>query len=655
MRIACTSFLTVFVALFALSVLEANELKSSLGQTVEDFTLKDYYGKTHSLSDYADMKVVVIYFTGTECPLAKLYAPRMERMSHEFEGQGVAILGINANRQDSITEVAAYAQKHGVTYPILKDTGNKIADRIGAERTPQVFVLDADRKIRYQGRIDGSYTFGFGVGFSAPQEKRRDMAEAVTELLAGKEVSIPLTEPKGCLIGRVRDVNENSQVTYSKHISRLFNDRCVKCHREGQIAPFSMANYEEVAGWGEMIAEVVREQRMPPWHADPKHGSFANEDTLTQDEKEMVFAWVDNGCPEGDRADLPAPPKFPGGYLMPREPDQVVYIADEPVDVMAEGVEPYRYYTVDPGFTEDKWVTMAECLPGNPAVVHHIIVFIVPPERTPEEKRAGELARQRRREASEAAARKNDGPLRERRQRGDRPDRDRDITGFGFLAGFAPGTRPMVLEPGYAKKVPAGSQLSFQMHYTPIGSPQKDRSGVGLVFTEREEVTHLLSTTATSNHDFVIPAGADNHQVIAEKTFSRDAQLISLFPHMHVRGKSFRYEVTYPDGQHEVLLDMPFYDFNWQTNYVFSEPKMIPKGTKFLCTALFDNSEDNLHNPDSTKDVRWGDQTWEEMMIGWHDIALPIGEFEQLVEESQERLKKLRKQRAEEAEAQSGD
>ncbi len=387
MRIACVNLMSLLLASLFVGGLAAEELASQVGQKINDFTLRDYYGKSHSLSDYDDQRIVIVYFTGTECPLAKLYAPRMERISQDYAGRGVKIIGINSNSQDSITEIAAYARRHGVTFPILKDPGNKIADQFGAERTPQVFVLDADRVIRYSGRIDGTYTFGAGVGFAAPQEKRLDMLEAVEDLLAGHEVRVPVTEPKGCYIGRVRDIKQDSQVTYSKQISRLFNERCVKCHREGQIGPFAMASYDEVAGWGEMISEVIRQQRMPPWHADPKHGSFANEDTLTKDEKQLVYTWVENGCPEGDPAELPEPPKFPSGFLLPRKPDQVIYIADEPVDVMAEGTEPYRYYTVDPGFTEDKWVKMAECLPGNPAVVHHIIVFVVPPERTPEERR----------------------------------------------------------------------------------------------------------------------------------------------------------------------------------------------------------------------------------------------------------------------------
>jgi len=601
----------------------ANDSNSSLGREIEDFTLSDFYGKEHSLSDYKNKQAIVVYFMGVECPLAKLYAPRVERIAKELAPRGVALLAVNSNRQDSITEINAFAQRHAVTFPILKDVRNKIADRFGAMRTPEVFVLDKDRVVRYQGRVDGTYTFGFGVGYSAPTQKRRDLVIAVEELLDGKEVSVPLTEAKGCIIGRVREVHAGADVTYSNQIVRLFNDRCVKCHREGQIAPFAMTNYEEVAGWGEMIAEVIREQRMPPWHANPNHGNFANEDTLTQEEKDLVYAWVDAGCPEGDRAKLPEPPTFAEGWSLPREPDQVIYIADEPVDVMAEGVEPYRYYVVDPGFKEDKWVRMAECLPGNPAVVHHIIVDIFPGQLSGEDRRA---LRRARREARRAADNNNEPAedRRPRRRRGGPGDED----GFGFFAAFAPGTPPMMLEGGYAKKIPAGSQIAFQMHYTPNGSPQKDRSAIGLIFMDEKEVSHVLTSTSVGERNFVIPPRDPNHKVVGRRTLSRDTMLTSMFPHMHVRGKSFRYEAFYPDGSHEVLLDVPAYDFNWQNIYNLNQPKVLPKGTELVATAHFDNSEDNLHNPNPTAEVTWGDQTWEEMMIGFYDFVFPVAESE---------------------------
>jgi len=630
--------LVVPLCLVMTGLASAKDLDSSIGQKIDSFTLSDFYGKEHSLADYKNKQAIVVYFMGVECPLAKLYAPRMERIAKELAEQGVAVLGVNSNRQDSITEISGFAQRHKVTFPILKDAGNKLADQFGAQRTPQVFVLDKDRMIRYQGRVDGTYTFGSGVGYSSPTEKRADLVEAVNELLAGKDVSVPATEAKGCIIGRVREVNTASDVTYSNQMARLFNDRCVKCHREDQIAPFAMTNYEEVAGWGEMIAEVIREQRMPPWHANPKHGDFSNEVRLTQDEKEMVYAWVEAGCPEGDPADLPEPPTFAGGWTIPQEPDMVLYIADEPVDVMAEGVEPYRYYQVDPGFTEDTWVKMAECMPGNPGVVHHIIASIGPPKTSAEQRR--ELRRARRR-AREAAATDNNKDKSGSDDDGDRRRRgDRDLGGLGFLAGFAPGSPPLVLDGGYAKKIPAGSTIIFQMHYTPNGSPQTDRSAIGLTFMDEKDVTHVLATTSVGENDFVIPAGEPNHKVTGRRTLSRDTTMVSMFPHTHVRGKAFRYEAFYPDGTKEVLLDVPFYDFNWQNYYIFREPKVLPKGTELVTTAWYDNSEDNLHNPDPTVDVTWGDQTWEEMMIGFYDISFPIEELEGLLKENEELIKK---------------
>jgi hypothetical protein len=471
-------------------------------------------------------------------------------------------------------------------------------------------VLDEKRVVRYHGRVDGQYGFGYGVGYVKPKLDRRDLAIAVEELLAGKEASVPATEIKGCLIGRVREPSEKSEVTYSNQIARLLQDRCVYCHRKGQIAPFAMTSYEEVAGWGDMIEEVVREQRMPPWHANPVHGAFANDAHLSPRQIELISAWVAAGCPEGDPADLPEPRKFTEGWMLPREPDQVIYLAEEPVSVKAEGTEPYRHYTVDPGFTEDKWIQWAECMPGNPQVVHHIIVFVKPPWSKARE-------------------------------------RDPDIRGFFFLAGFAPGTRPMVYPEGTAKKIPAGSKLVFQMHYTPCGSPQLDRSSIGLIFIDKSEVTHVAATTNTANHEFAIPPQDGNYRCEANSTFDRDTILLSMFPHMHLRGKSFRYEVTYPDGRQEVLLDVPKYDFNWQNNFILAEPKLLPKGAAMHCTAVFDNSADNLANPDPTAEVRFGPQTWDEMMIGWYDVSYPVDQAESILKEAEKELRQ--------AAAQSGE
>lgn len=571
------------VMLVMLADTAATEVKLEFrSDPIRDFVLTDFRGKEHALRDFKDASYVVVFFTGTECPIARLYGNRVRQLAEVYETKGVAFIGVCSNVQDSLAEIAAYARDHEIRFPMLKDRANEVADLFDAKRTPEVFVLNPGRKIVYRGRIDGQFTFGSGVGLSQPAPKRNDLAEALDELLAGETVSVPVTEVRGCLIGRAKSVNEESEVTYSNQIARIFKDRCIECHRDGQIAPFALTNYAQAAGWGEMIAEVVREQRMPPWHANPDFGHFSNENRLTEAEKQSIYDWVENGCPEGDARDLPAAKEYHEGWFTSQEPDQVIYMTEEPVDVKAEGVEDYRYYVVDPGFTEDRWVKNAEVMPGNRAIVHHIIVYIQSPDA-----------------------------------------KDSNIGDNELLVGFAPGTRPVDLPVGWARKIPAGSKLIFEMHYTPIGTEQKDRSKLGLIFTDEKDVTHHVWTTNAINTKLKIPPHVENHREVASKTFDEDVQMLSLFPHMHIRGKSFRYELTYPDGQQEVLLDVPDYDFNWQTSFVFAEPKTIPRGTKLLCTAHFDNSDQNLANPDPTRTIYWGQQTWEEMLIGWHDVATP--------------------------------
>jgi hypothetical protein len=299
----------------------------------------------------------------------------------------------------------------------------------------------------------------------------------------------------------------------------------------------------------------------------------------------------------------------------------------EPVDVPAEGTVEYRYYIVDTGFTEDKWVKVAECLPDNRAVVHHMIVFMKPPsaglfsnggnrdsaEKKDETKTADKGGDEKAAGETKPAA---EGGRRGRGGRGGGGGGDGQAS-FGQLCGFAPGTRPYILPPGMAKLIPAGWQLVFQMHYTPNGSPQKDRSAVGIKFADPSAIKYRVATANAANGLFEIPAGHPAYPVESLRTYGRDVLMLSVFPHMHLRGKDFHYEVIYPDGKKETIMNMPRYDFNWQTSYVFSEPLKLPKGTKMHCTAYFDNSADNPANPDASKPVRWGDQTWEEMMIGW--------------------------------------
>jgi len=551
---------------------------SPVGTTVQNFTLKDYRGKSVSLADYSESKAVVLVFLGTECPLAKLYGPRLAELAATYEPQGVAFLGVNANVQDSITEIAAHARLHQIEFPVVKDLGNEVADAIGAVRTPEVFVLDEKRVVRYWGRIDDQY----GVGFIREKPTRQDLQIALDELLAGKDISMPVATAVGCHIGRIQKPDPQATVTYSNQISRLLQKRCVECHREGEIAPFALTDYEEVVGWAETIAETVQQNRMPPWHASAEHGRFLNDRHLSKDEKQLIYDWVDAGAPEGDPKELPPSLEYQTGWQLPQKPDLVVNMRKAPFKVQAEGTVRYQYFVADADFKEDRWMKAAEVMPGNRAVVHHVLVFAKSPGQR----------------------------LNER----------------GFLAGYVPGLRARPLPDGMAKRIPAGSQLVFQVHYTPIGSEQLDMSKIGFLFVDREDVEYEVRTDSADTKNIRIAPHEENYQAEATSgSVDVEVKLLSLMPHMHLRGKSFRYELIGTDGKRETLLDVPNYDFNWQTSYRLEEPLVIPPGAKLHCEATYDNSENNVWNPDPNQEVRWGPQTWDEMLFGYFDYAIKVG------------------------------
>ncbi|QDT04816.1 Thiol-disulfide oxidoreductase ResA [Rubripirellula lacrimiformis] len=548
-----------------------------LGTHVSDFTLDNCYGKSVSLADFDSDPIIAIVYLGTECPLAKLYGPRLSDIQSRYADRGVQVIGINSNTQDSLTELAAYARRYGVDFPVLKDPGNRVADAMGAQRTPEVFLLDRDRIVRYHGRIDDQY----GVGYSREREAKPELTLAIDALLAGKPVPVAATKVVGCHIGRVKQIEPTGEVTYAKHIAKIFNDRCVSCHRDGEIAPFNLGQYDDVIGWEDTILEVIDDNRMPPWSADPQHGKFSNDARLTAEERDLIGRWVDNGMPRGDDADLPPAPVFADGWQMD-QPEEVIAMNDQSFSVPAEGIVDYQHFVVDPKWDEDKYIVQAEARPQRRGVVHHILVYVIPPG----------------------------SDHRDLRQ---------------VLAGYAPGSPPLDLQDGVALKIAAGSKLLFEMHYTPNGTAQDDRSYVGVRFTEKSKVRKHLEGRIAVNTKFKIPPGDDNHTVTADYVSRQDEQLLSLSPHMHLRGKSFRYDVEFPDGRRDTILNVPHYDFNWQLKYVLEKPLTLPRGTKVVCTAVFDNSEENLTNPDPSQTVRWGDQSFEEMMIGFMD-TVPVAE-----------------------------
>ncbi|HEY6333794.1 MAG TPA: thiol-disulfide isomerase [Blastocatellia bacterium] len=430
--------------------------------------------------------------------------------------------------------------------------------------------------------------------------------------------------------------SSNDTVTFAKDVAPILFAKCGDCHRPGEAAPMSLLTYKDARPWARAIREKVVTREMPPWHADPHVGVFSNDRRLSQAEVDTIAKWVDTGAKEGDPKDLPPTPHFVEGWAIGK-PDLVLTMPEE-FTLAASGPDEYQYFEVPTNFTEDKYVQMAEARPGNRKIVHHIIAFIQPPPKDgkPARSYTKEEIEKLRAQMEKSSIFYREGFL--MRMKPDTPVYDdgcalpsggsserRDGGGRGdgggqlgmFLAGFAPGMNPAILEPGTAVKIPAGSKIILQIHYSKVaGEVQKDRSSVGLVFA-KEPPDKLSITWPVSNNFFLVPPGAEHHKVTACWTTQKDIHILTLMPHMHLRGAGMEIQAVYPDGHTEMLLNVPNYSFSWQTVYYEKNPIAIPKGTTLRVTGYFDNSTRNKFNPDPTKPVRFGEPTYDDMMIGW--------------------------------------
>ncbi len=398
----------------------------------------------------------------------------------------------------------------------------------------------------------------------------------------------------------------SSAPTFTRDIAPILYANCVECHRAGEIAPMSLITYADVRPWAKSIVRQVTNGVMPPWHAEAPHGTFRNERGLTPAQKELLERWTAAGAPEGDPADLPAAPTFAAGWRI-GQPD-VVFEMQEEYAVPAKGTVEYEHFYIPTNFTEEKWLQAIEARPGNRLLVHHILVYYETPPDGPRTPPALQPNRE-------------DSRIPPRPQQGNRPPREGNFVSR-LLATYAPGTNPQVFPAGTALRLPPGGVLHLQMHYTATGKADTDRSRVGLVFA-KEPPDEEIRVSQFLNSRFTIPAGASNHEVSTDATFAQDATLWGLFPHTHVRGKRWSYELELPDGTRRPILSVPRYDFNWQTYYMYQQPMQIPKGARIRSTAWYDNSTANRSNPDPTIDVKWGDQTWEEMQYTGIMYAVP--------------------------------
>ncbi len=545
-------------------VLRAAE--AGVGKFVPDVAFADLAGKAGKLSDFKAAKLTVVAFTNTTCPICKKYAPSLSRLEKAYAAKGVSFLFVNPTAADKPAD-------HGFAGRYVHDTDGKLTAAFGATSTTEVFVLDAARTVLYRGAIDDQY----GLGYSLDSPRTKFLTVALEEALAGKVPTVGATTAPGCELDANPAKAPAVALTYHARIERIVQANCVECHRSGGVAPFTLDKYDDVVSHKATIKRVVTDGTMPPWFAHTKggHSPFANDRSLLEADKKDLLAWLAGDLKKGDPADAPLPRKYESGWLIGK-PDAVFQIP-RAVAVKAEGTMAYQNLAVPTNFDEDRWVQALEVQPTAREVVHHVLVFAAP--------------------------------------KGGRFNEN------GFFAVYVPGNNVLIYPDGYAKKLPKGATLRFQIHYTPNGKATTDQTKLGVVFA-KEAPRYEIHTAGIANVSFKIPAGADNHPVTARIPVPTDARILALFPHAHLRGKAAKYELKTPDGKTTTLLDVPNYDFNWQLQYRFAEPVAVPRGSSISYTAWYDNSSKNPANPDPKKDVKWGQQTFEEMHLGYVEYVI---------------------------------
>lgn len=516
----------------------------------DNFRLTDHQGASHELYYLSDMKAVVLLAQGNGCDVSRQAATAVQALKSKYETQGVTFLAINSNLSDSLDAITKEAKQANIQLPIMVDSAQLVGESLNLTRNGEVLVLSPKGwKIAYRGDAAG-------------------VAGALDAVIADKPAIAAASATKGCAIRMPeRDKRAaHAKISYEKEIAPMLTEKCVVCHREGGIGPWQMTNYDMIRGFAPMIREVVRTQRMPPWHADPHYSVFSNDRGLTPTQAKTLVHWIEAGAPRGDGADplLSQKKDWPEWAL--GKPDLVVELP--PFKTPASGTIPYQNIKLDNPLDRDVWVRAVDFLPGQRAVLHHIIAT------------AGGETR-----------------------------------GSISLNNYVPGALPLEVPADNGILLPAKSKLHFQMHYTTNGQELTDVTRMGLYFM-KDPPKYNFRSLIFINTKLKIPAEAKLHTEVAERTFKEDAVIYSLHPHAHFRGKSSSFVAHYPDGREEMLLNVPVYDFNWQSTYDLAKPLTVPAGTRIVYTQVFDNSTQNKANPDPHRVVTWGEQTWEEMVFG---------------------------------------
>ncbi|MXY54527.1 MAG: redoxin domain-containing protein [Gammaproteobacteria bacterium] len=541
------------------------------GASVDNFMLLDHRGEAHELHYHSDAAAVVLLVQGNGCPVVRNALPDLREVRERYAGEGVVFLMLNSNLQDTRESVRAEAEEWGIDLPILIDETQLVGEGLGLTRTAEALLIDPDGwELAYRGPINDRLSYERQLA----EAKEHYLADAIDSLLAGTQPQVAQQDTVGCLINfPERDNPAHEQISYAETIVPILEQNCVGCHRPEGIGPWAMTSYEMVRGFAPMMREVLRTKRMPPWHADPHVGEWRDDAGISNGERTTLVHWIEAGAPRGEGEDpLPGIAVAPVSEWPLGEPDLVIELPA--YDVPASGVVDYQFPTVANPLDHDVWVRAMDVLPGSTEVVHHVLVGLI------------------------------DG---DSNRRGGVFD--------DYLGGYAPGVRPVELPQGTGMLLPKDDHFLAQMHYTPYGKAVTDVTRIGF-YLHDEKPNAFFRQGVVMNPTIAIPPNAKRHEQRAYLEFPADALLYDVLPHSHYRGHSSTFSLVYPDGREELLLNVPNYDFNWQRGYAFVEPRLVPAGSRLVHATVYDNSAQNLGNPDPSKLVRWGLQSWDEMLYG---------------------------------------
>lgn len=594
-----SKYLTLIAATILVGTLAAAEPKP-----VANFMLRDIHGKEWSLHDQKN-KATVIVFLSCECPMSNAYVKSVNDIAAKYRDRGVAVIGINANKEESTKQMAAHAKEYGITFPLLRDEDLIAARALGVKVNPEAVVLDEKFVVRYRGRIDDGYTERMRP---APKTTRFDVTAALDELLAGKPVTVAYAQAFGCPLPlEAKKPAASASVTYYRDVLPILQKNCQSCHRPGEVGPFVLETYKQAVKWADSIVTETESRRMPPWKPLPAE-HIAGQRSLSDRDIKILAAWVDQGMAEGDKKDAPPPVKFPDGWQL-GEPDAVLEMPSEAV-IAGNGRDLFHCVVFPTDFGEDKYLAAIEVRPGNPRVVHHTIQMI----------------------DTEGRGRKLQAKAQQEQKPTD-PDRGPGYSvsrGMGFLpkpgnglGGWAPGLIPKRLPDGVGQKLPKGADIVMQIHYHRTGKEERDRTRIGLYFA-KGPIKERLHAIPVPGLFLTIPPGDSDFKVTSTVTLLEDVKLHWMVPHMHLLGKDIELTARLPGEQEKSLIKIPAWDYNWQEQYMLKEPMLLPKDTVLRVKATYDNSDKNPLNPfNPPQRVRIGEQTTNEMCFVFCGVSSP--------------------------------